>query len=419
MAGATGLLLVLSGPVRGGEMIEVESVGKAPVGKEAVVMVEEPEPWITPTANVRFRYEYGDQEGKRPSNALTVRGRFGLLTKKFSGFQFFAEYEGTLPAKREWYRAASVSGPPDRTVIADPASNEVNQLWVNFDGIEGVDSRVGRQRVNIDNQRYIGSVGWRQNEQTLDVAGLTLSPLEDLEVYYGYLNRVNRIFGSGTIHNPAQTDFTGNSHIVHLGYEGLSIGKLRAFAYFLDLHNGAGDENSNNSFGAILEGPLFMEEWTYYLEYGYQTNAFDSPLDYKAHYFHGAMTKAGILGALAATAGYEYLGSDNGVGYKFPLATLHKFNGYADVFLSTPPDGLQDAYLSVGTKKLPWGLGLTGVYHFFFNDSGDKLGGEVDAVLTKELGYGLKFLAKYAYFKSDDARFKNIQRATAQVEWVY
>jgi hypothetical protein len=261
-------------------------------------------------------------------------------------------------------------------------------------------------------------VGWRQNEQTLDVAGLTLSPMEDLELYYGYMNRVNRIFGSGTIHNPAQRDFTGDSHMVHLGYDGLTFGKLRAFAYFLDLHNEGGDANSNNSFGASLAGPLFWEGLSYYAEYGYQTNAFDSPLSYKAHYFHGALTHT-VEDTCTATAGYEYLGSDNGVGYKFPLATLHKFNGYADVFLGTPPDGLQDAYLSLGTKKLPWDFGLTGIYHFFFNDSGSRLGGEIDAVLTKSLGHGLTFLGKYAYFNSDDVRYKNIQRATAQVEWKY
>jgi hypothetical protein len=35
--------------------------------------------------------------------------------------------------------------------------------------------------------------------------------------------------------------------------------------------------------------------------------------------------------------GYELLGSDNGeYGFATPLATLHKFNGWADQFLGTP-----------------------------------------------------------------------------------
>ncbi|MEM7148032.1 MAG: alginate export family protein [Verrucomicrobiota bacterium] len=416
--GLLALAGMMPGVLTGGEMIEA-SWSKAPVGKEPIAEIPDAEPWIKPTADVRFRYEYGDQEGRRPSNALTARGRFGLLTKKVSGFQLFAEYEGTLTPEREWYRGASVNGPADRTVIADPPSHELNQLWLSFDGIEGINSKVGRQGINIDNQRYIGTVAWRQNMQTFDAAGLTLSPFEDFEIYYAFINRVERIFGSGDIRNPAQTDFTGNSHVVHLAYGGLPFGTLKVFAYFLDLHNRAGDANSNNSFGASLTGPLFLEDLSYYLEYGYQTNAFDSPLDYSANYFHAVLTQGGILDAFTGTVGYEYLGSDNGVGYKFPLATLHKFNGFADVFLSTPPDGLQDVYVTLGTKKLPWGIGLTGFYHFFFNDSGDKLGGEIDVVLTKDLPYGLKFLAKYANFKSDDPRFRDIQRATAQVEWKY
>src|SRR3546814_7821694 len=55
------------------------------------------------------------------------------------------------------------------------------------------------------------------------------------------------------------------------------------------------------------------------------------------------------VAAFKLTGGYELLGSDGGAtgiagGFAFqtPFATLHKFNGWADKFLTTPGTGIQD-----------------------------------------------------------------------------
>ncbi len=54
--------------------------------------------------------------------------------------------------------------------------------------------------------------------------------------------------------------------------------------------------------------------------------------------------------------GYELLGSDDGVAaFQTPLATLHKFNGFADQFLVTPAGGLQDIYFYAKAGFLPKG----------------------------------------------------------------
>ena len=55
-----------------------------------------------------------------------------------------------------------------------------------------------------------------------------------------------------------------------------------------------------------------------------------------------------------------------------PLATLHKFNGWADLFLTTPNTGLQDLYLGAaykfdGVKLLP-GLNAAVTWHKFDSD---------------------------------------------------
>ena len=392
-------------------------------GEPPVEVVTPPTPmdWLTgakPTGDIRARYEYGDQEGLDSSNAGTLRSRLGILSGTYAGVQFFAEYEGTLAVDRESYQAASVHGlGQGKTIIADPESHELNQLWLSFDGwVPTTFVKVGRQAINLDGQRYVGGVGWRQNMQTFDAVTISSQPMDELTLWYGYINHVDRIFGSGDIANPAQTDFDGNTHLIHADYTGLPYGKLTAFAYFFDLGNDAGDANSNNSFGLSMTGPMFDDFLTYYAEYGYQTDSFDSPLDYGAHYFH--LNASAKTEPIAFTVGYEYLGSDNGVGYKFPLATLHKFNGFADRFLATPGQGLQDAYIS-GKFKLPYDIGGAVIYHkFFAADGGDDFGNEVDVVLSKDLGKGLSAMAKYAYYWSDGA-FPDIHRAVLQLEYKF
>lgn len=362
-----------------------------------LVLNDEMPALVTPTLDTRIRYEYGKQEGLEDSNAGTVRNRAGILTREISGFQAFAEYEGTLAVDRNSYRAASVHGPATKTIIADPESHELNQAWVTYHTPDKEWAlKAGRQAIDLGNQRYIGSVSWRQNQQTMDAAAVTWAPTKDLEVYYGYLWQANRIFGSDVIFAP-QTDFKGQSHLFNATYKGLPFGKLTTYVYSLDLHNVAGDTNSNTSFGAILTGPLGDSGITYYTELAHQVDSYENPADYSATYAHATLSKD-LCEGLNATAGAEYLGSDNGIGYNFPLGTNHKFNGFADRFLATPAGGLTDLYLTLSTP-LPCGVKLAGSYHYFEDDGFDVgLGQEVDLVASKDLGKGVSVLAKAARF---------------------
>lgn len=387
-------------------------------GKEPLILNDETPALVTPTIESRLRYEFGEQDGLDDSHSGTWRNRIGILTRDISGFQLFAEYEGTLTVDRDSYNAAGVHGPSSKTVIADPESHELNQLWGSYTGLDGfLNVKAGRQAINLDGQRFVGTVGWRQNMQTFDAAAVTLKPTDDLEIYYGYLWKVNRIFGSEVEAGPT-TDFIGNSHLVNAKYKGLPLGTLTTYAYFLDLHNDGGDANSNNTFGVSLAGDLFSTDLDYYAEYAYQTDAFDSPLSYGAHYAHGSLS-APIIEDVKATVGLEYLGSDNGVGFKTPLATLHKFNGFADRFLvSTPGNGLTDLYGSIGFK-LPFGFGGSVFYHHFWDDDfGTSFGNEVDLVLTKSLGKGVTLLVKGALFAGESGQ-PDVNRATVELNYKF
>lgn len=369
---------------------------------------------VTPTIDIRMRYEYGDVDTLADSNAATMRNRLGLLTRDFGGFQAFAEYEGTLSANPGDYFAPGTELPTGQTPIADARSQELNQVWVAYKAPSDLwDVKVGRQGINLDNQRWVGTVGWRQNMQTFDAVGVTLNPTDELSVYYGYVWRVNRIFGSNAF-LPPFTDFKGDTHLINAKYTGLPFGTLTSYVYSMDLNNVAGSINSNDSFGLSLTGS-FLADSTYYLEYAYQVAGSSSPINYEANYAHGYLSKS--FGSIKATAGLEYLGSDNGRGFAFPLATLHKFNGFADVFLNTPSVGLTDAYISLGTDIA--GIKVAGFYHYFGDDGFDTtIGHEFDIVASKPITEHVTVLAKGAFFQGNGSQ-PDVTRATVEMTVKY
>ena len=99
--------------------------------------------------------------------------------------------------------------------------------------------------------------------------------------------------------------------------------------------------------------------------------------------------------------GYEVLGSDDGAAaFKTPLATLHKFQGWADKFLGTPANGVKDSYVKLAGKV---GSAKVAVfYHEFSADfGGADLGSEFDVVATYPIKKGLSAQLKYADYNAD------------------
>jgi hypothetical protein len=99
--------------------------------------------------------------------------------------------------------------------------------------------------------------------------------------------------------------------------------------------------------------------------------------------------------------GYEVLGSDDGVSFQTPLATLHKFQGFADKFLVTPPDGIRDGYLKAGITL--YGVAVTAFYHDFESDRGsDDYGDEIDLVANYPINANFSAMLKYASYQEGD-----------------
>jgi hypothetical protein len=361
--------------------------------------------------NARARYENVDQEGGTPgAHAETLRTRFGFTTAPVYGVQGMIEAENVTAASKKTY-APGPGSPVQRDIIADPTGTEINQAWLayaysttNFSAsVKG-----GRQMITLDNQRFVGNVGWRQNSQTFDAAALKLAPLKGLDLFYGYLWNVNRIFGDDPSLAAGTSDFKSDSHLINASYAISPLFKLTGYGYLLDLQNARGGNAANScaTAGGFVSGTWTFDKEQkgtlgYRGEFALQSDYADSPVDYETEYY--LVDLKATLSRFNAGLGVEVLGADNNQGFRTPLATLHAFNGWADVFLNTPTTGLQDMYASVGVL-LPGEVPLNFIAHKFNSDAGSAdFGQEYDIVASRKFGKNWTALVKYAYYDGKEA----------------
>ena len=377
--------------------------------------------------NVRLRYEQVDQSTLGDdSYAPTLRTRLGYTTAPLYGFQAMAEgvNVANLAPERN-YNAAGSNHQATRPIVADPPMTRLDQAWVSYTYTNWITAKVGEQQINLDNQRFVGDVGWRQNMQTYDAASAGSEPLKNLNLYYGYVWDVHRVFGDVSGLPAANQDFDSHSHLLNVSYSGWKYGRFVGYTYLLDLHNAGGDANSCATYGGYFAGQAKVTDKItvdYRAEYAWQTEYADSPLKYGASYYNleaGASIKPFAFGA-----GYEDLGSAVNdaapagprASFRTPLATLHAFNGWDDVFLTTPANGLCDFY-SYAQVTLPWQVPVRFVFHKFDADYGSgDYGTEYDVVAFKKFGKYWTAMLKYAYYDGQNAAAPSLATARTDIQ---
>jgi len=349
---------------------------------------------LDPIFAARLRYETVDQDNIAASaDALTARMRAGLELKA-SGFFVLGEAEGTLAIVKDYNDTIPGNGIEPFPTVGDPENVELNRLQVGYLK-NGTGVTLGRQRIILDNARFVGNVGWRQNEQTYDaVRGQAKFGQFTLDATYSIAQRT--VFGNSSPNEHYDGDFVFLNGGVDTKYL-----DAKAFAYVLDYDTRLAF--SSQSYGVLVTGELPLAGFgklTGMASYAAQGDYGDNPVAYDADYINAQLGLA--FSGFALTAGYEELGSDGGrAAFQTPLATLHAFNGWADLFLTTPARGLRDYYGGVSktfaVAALP-GLKADLVYHEFDSDFGGlEYGSEWDASLGFKLGI-VNLLAKYATY---------------------
>ncbi|MGB6220294.1 hypothetical protein [Haloferula sp.] len=362
------------------------------------------EPWVTPTLDIRLRYEYGDinSPALQSANALTVRERIGLVTRDIYGFSALIEGEFLQVITNRYDSgpgASTYPNNPNLTGIYDPKTNELNQAYLQYDSSDTL-IRAGRQRIILDNAAFVGNVGWRQNEQTYDAFSIQNECIDDLKLFYAYANRANRIFGSYA--TGALRSFAGDINLFNASYTGFGDATLTAYAYLMNFDKTAANAGyiSNNTYGLIATSPLGPV--TLYAELALQTNTSSSPPTKPDETGYAHLYASAEAGESTFTLGWEYLGA----GFVTPLATVHSFNGYADAFINpriglvTNP-GLNDLHLRHALPLPFWDLNFTQTIHLFGdNNSRFDYGWEYDLTLSKKFNEHFVAITKLAYFDS-------------------
>jgi hypothetical protein len=366
-----------------------------------------------PLVDARLRYETVDQDGPAPitkdkdADALTMRLRVGgELTK--GHWSVLGEMEGMLAIAGDYnaFPFAPATGVSDQRkpsypVIADPENVALNRAQIQYKST-AITATLGRQRINLDDQRFVGSVAWRQNEQTFDAMRVEarIGPVL-LDGTYALAQRT--IYG---IDARERQSYGGDFIFLGAGVKTRKFA-VKGFAYLLDYDEGFFFTNSSQTYGARATTTLPIGKkmkWTLTGSYAHQSNYGLNPTHYDADYVlaEGVIDYAGFK----LTGGYELMGSDRHANFAFqtPMATLHKFDGWADKFLTTPTTGIQDYYAGIGYS---WPkLGKTGplvagfTFHRFDSDRNSiHYGDEYDAQVSLKLNKHMTALVKYADYE--------------------
>ena len=363
---------------------------------------------------LRYRFEYVDEESfDDTAEASTLRTSLTYRSAAYHGWSVFLEAEDvTAIPDDDGYRNAGAgsldNGVRGVPVVADPELTELGQAYLRFVG-GGFQATVGRQEINLGDQRWVGAVAWRQHHQSFDAARLGYSQGR-VSVDYAYLDRVHRIFGDGR-------DVEGHLLWVPVTVvEGEGFG-LKATALGLWLDFDEAPVLSTATLGLELGAdwvPSAGWKGGAKLKVARQEDHGSNPASYDTDYawVSVGVDRKGSASSWGVELAWERLGAaePGGRSFQTPLATLHKWNGFADRFLSTPGVGLDTIYLFLrGKAGERWRWAVT--YLDFSSDEGSlDFGREVDATLLFQSPWKQSFGFKAAIFDADEGGLRDVEK---------
>jgi hypothetical protein len=340
------------------------------------------------TVDVRLRSERVSDDTptvKNDAHAETIRTVLSYKTADYQGFTGFLQFEDVTNFGEERYNNNTGTGKTAYAVIADPALTQVNQAFIEAYGV-----KVGRQKIVYDNARFIGDVGWRQNDQTFDGVSYSNKVLVPSMVFsLAYINKINNIAGkilpvSAPLINVRYSKVAGDFGI-------------NASAFYYGIEYDTAPTTSFDDVGVKVDGSVkdFLYEVSFAQQSAYADGTAAAVPDANYH----DIQLGYMIGPVTVKVQQEVLEA----GFKTPLATLHAFNGWADRFLTTPvKEGLEDTNLKVLAKY--WGMNFVLAAHEFKAETGGaKFGKEIDVSVAKNINKNLSFMVKAAQYTGDSS----------------
>ena len=367
-------------------------------------------------SNVKFngelrpRYEFVDDSINDDANAFTTRFALsvGADIGAVEGLSAFGQIMAVTNFGYDEYAPENAG----YALIADPKNERVTQAYLDYK-MEDTRIRAGRQMINLDDERFIGAVDWRQMPQTFMGYTVTNSSIENVDLMAAYITDRYGIMdklSSGT-----------ETVLLHADYKVIPELKLSVYGYLIG--------SNSDTYGLMASGKAGI--LNYIAEVATQQEA---TIEYEnagkpeadALYFRGEVStnhNGFMLGAA-----YESMGDADGLDHGFitPFATLHKWQGFADVFLNytggSNTYGLNDIYAKAGYISPDFGKVFV-FYHIFSaqeTEAGlsDKAGTELDLLYTYQISKDINILGKAAFFAGESDSVIGDAQNDATKYWV-
>ncbi len=365
---------------------------------------------------VRARYEFVDQKRtavlRENGEAFTARTVLGWETGDWKGLRGLIEFEDVRQIGPEHF-AINVPGSTAvplngaikarYPIINDPDVTELNRLQLSWTPNAAFQATLGRQRLALDDQRFVGDVAWRQDQQTFDAIRFDVASGR-FKLFYAYVTHVNRILGE-------LRDWDSDSHLAQLTWSPAEQLRLQGFVYALDFGNSAANSSITKGIKASGKMWLGLYQFAYNATYATQSEYNGNTPAYDLDYWGGDL--AATFDIYTAKVSYESLEGNGTRGFTTPLATTHAFQGWSDAFVQPLGgnkgfvDGLKDLNVSVNVKpRWRWtylfNIDATVRYHDF-NDqrTGANLGREFNAQVAAAINPKLSAAIKYADFERE------------------
>jgi hypothetical protein len=359
-----------------------------------------------PDVFLRYRFEYADDHlsNHKEAYASTLRSALGYRTADFFDTSLYFQVQDVRVVGDDALYNDGTNNYPDRAVIADAESTEIQQYNLRYGGLPKSIITLGRQQFNHRTgvqQRFLGDVSFRQHQQSYDAARVISLAVPHTVIDYSYIWNVNRIFGENNP-LPDADDFRSNSHALNVQYNAWPSLKLEGYLYLLEFTSSTARRFSTATAGLRLQGDKVVAQdlrLNYAGEFAHQQNYSNNPNAISVNYALAELSATYNVGLLLENVGlkysYERLEGDGGVSaFQTPLGTNHAFQGFADRFLITPGDGIQDHFVTLSGKLAK--IQLSAVYHHFLSDRDYyDYGDEWDFLAERTFGHhflaGIKF----------------------------
>lgn len=350
-----------------------------------------------------------DTHGRATSLLL----RFRMKSEWSETFSTLAEIDHVTTGWRDEHSDGARLN--DMPLIPDVPGTEVNQAALGL-AFSQAEVLLGRQRIDLDNQRFVGSNGYWQNDQTFDALSASYELFSASRLSYAYIANANRIFGDDADGQPSSgagysgendsqaSGFLGDhehhSHLINAHFNEWDFSDLGFYYYHIDNRDAAPDSNRSLGLRYSFERRIAGLQWRSEIEGTLQKRM---QIKKAPTNTYSRIELALALRSLEMALQQERLGASRGVGFVTPLASAHDFQGWADKAFAIDSVGMVDRVVKASWRKFPLKIDVR--YHFF-ESAADNIdwGREFDLDLILKIDRRNRVQLRYANYQSAQSR---------------